>query len=160
MPLGVVVIGLITGTVTSLLAIGLILIYRTNRFINFAYGSMGSFAGVLAIGLYLEKGVPFFLALAIGVAIGVATGAVVALIVRRSRPSSRLILPVASIGIGQVLAVFELLISTKVLHFISLTGGFETPLDLRFNMGVKTLTGDEILIMMVIPPVLAALAWF
>ena len=38
MPVGIVIIGLITGAVTSLLAIGLILIYRTNRFINFAYG--------------------------------------------------------------------------------------------------------------------------
>ena len=54
MPLGIVIIGLITGAVTSLLAIGLILIYRTNRFINFAYGSMGSFVGVLAVGMYLQ----------------------------------------------------------------------------------------------------------
>jgi branched-chain amino acid transport system permease protein len=159
-PWGIVVSGMIIGTVTALLAIGLILIYRTNRFINFAYGSMGSFAGVLAIGLHLEKGVNFFLALAIGVVIGIATGGVVDLIVRRFRTSSRLILTVASIGIGQMLAVGELLISTKVLHFISLTGGFEIPLNLRFDMGVKTLTGDEILIMMVIPPVLAGLAWF
>ena len=159
-PWGIVVAGMIIGTVTALLAIGLILIYRTNRFINFAYGSMGSFAGVLAIGLHLEKGVNFFLALFIGVAIGIATGGVVDLIVRRFRTSSRLILTVASIGIGQMLAVAELLIATKVLHFISLTGGFEIPLNMRFDMGVKTLTGDEILIMMVIPPVLAGLAWF
>jgi branched-chain amino acid transport system permease protein len=159
-PWGIVVSGMIIGTVTALLAIGLILIYRTNRFINFAYGSMGSFAGVLAIGLHLEKGVNFFLALFIGVLIGIATGGVVDLIVRRFRNSSRLILTVASIGIGQMLAVAELLISTKVLHFISLTGGFEIPLNMRFDMGVKTLTGDEILIMMVIPPVLALLAWF
>lgn len=159
-PWGIVVSGVIIGTVTALLAIGLILIYRTNRFINFAYGSMGSFAGVLAIGLHLEKGVNFFVALVIGVAIGIATGGVVDLIVRRFRNSSRLILTVASIGIGQMLAVAELLISTKVLHFISLTGGFEIPLHYRLTMGVKTLTGDEILIMGVIPPVLAGLAWF
>src|SRR3954467_11749647 len=54
MPLAVVVIGLITGTVTALLAIGLILIYRANRFINFAYGAMGSFVGVIGGALYLE----------------------------------------------------------------------------------------------------------
>ena len=52
MPYEVVVIGLITGTVTSLLAIGLILLSRSNRFINFAYGSMGSMVGVMAIALY------------------------------------------------------------------------------------------------------------
>jgi branched-chain amino acid transport system permease protein len=159
-PWGIVVAGVIVGTVTALLAMGLILIYRTNRFINFAYGSMGSFAGVIAIGLYLQKHVNFWLALAIGVAIGVATGAVVDLIVRRFRNSSRLILTVASIGIGQMLAVAELLISSHALGFISLTGGFNIPLNMHFDMGVKTLRGDEILIMMVIPPILAGLAWF
>src|SRR5258705_6163859 len=34
-PFAVIVVGLVTGTVTALLAIGLILIYRANRFINF-----------------------------------------------------------------------------------------------------------------------------
>ncbi len=63
-PWGIVVAGIIIGTVTALLAMGLILIYRTNRFINFGYGSMGSFAGVIAIGLYMEQGVNFFVALA------------------------------------------------------------------------------------------------
>ena len=62
-PWGIVVAGVIVGTVTALLAMGLILIYRTNRFINFAYGSMGSFAGVIAIGLHKEQGVNFFVAL-------------------------------------------------------------------------------------------------
>jgi branched-chain amino acid transport system permease protein len=159
-PIGIVVAGMIVGTVTALLAMGLILIYRTNRFINFAYGSMGSLAGVTAIGLHLEKGVNFFAALGIGVVIGIITGALVDLLVRRFRTSSRLILTVASIGIAQVLSVIELMIATKMLGFISLTGGFTIPLDLTFDLGVKTLTGDEILIGMVIPPVLAGLAWF
>jgi len=159
-PWGIVVAGIIVGTVTALLAMGLILIYRTNRFINFAYGSMGSFAGVIAIGLHKEQGLNFFVALPIGVAIGVATGALVDLIVRRFRTSSRLILTVASIGIGQMLAVAELLITSKILKFIALTGGFTIPLDMSLDMGVKTLRGDEILIMMVIPPVLIGLAWF
>ena len=159
-PIGIVVAGMIVGTVTALLAMGLILIYRTNRFINFAYGSMGSFAGVIAIGLHLEQGISFFLALPIGVAIGIATGGVVDLIVRRFRTSSRLILTVASIGIAQILSVLELLIATKVLGFVSLTGGFKIPIGQTFDLGVKTLTGDEILIGMVIPPVLLGLAWF
>jgi branched-chain amino acid transport system permease protein len=121
---------------------------------------MGSFAGVIAIGLHLQKGVSFWLALPIGVVIGIATGAVVDFIVRRFKTSSRLILTVASIGIGQVLSVIELLISQHALGFVSLTGGFEIPLNLSIDLGVKTLRGDEILIMMVIPPILAGLAWF
>ncbi len=159
-PIGIVVAGMIVGTVTALLAMGLILIYRTNQFINFAYGSMGSFAGVIAIGLHLEKGVNFFAALVFGVVLGVVTGALVDLIVRRFRSSSRLLVTVASLGIAQILGVAELLICTKLLGFISLTGGFTIPLDITFDLGVKTLTGDEILIGMVIPPVLAGMAWF
>ena len=159
-PFGIVVAGVIVGTVTALLAIGLILIYKTSRFINFAYASMGSLAGVTAIGLHLEKDVPFFVALPIGVAIGIVTGAVVELIVRRFRHTSRLILTVASIGIAQILSVIEAAIAIRGLGFVSLTGGFEIPLDLTIDLGVKTLFGDEILIMMVIPPVLAGLAWF
>ncbi|MGK2949460.1 MAG: ABC transporter permease [Acidimicrobiales bacterium] len=159
-PIGTLVAGAIFGTVTGLLALGLILIYRTNRFINFAYGSMGSLAGVLAIGLHLEKGVNFFLALPIGVLIGVLTGAVVDLIVRRFRTSSRLILTVASIGIAQILSVIELLLATKVLGFLALTGGFTIPLDITIFLDGGTLTGDQILIVMVVPPVLAALAFF
>lgn len=159
-PFGIVVAGVIVGTVTALLAMGLILIYKTSRFINFAYASMGSLAGVTAIGLHLEKGVPFFAALPIGVALGVATGAVVELVVRRFRHTSRLILTVASIGIAQILSVLEAVISIRGLGFISLTGGFKIPLDLQVDLGVKTLFGDEVLIMLVVPPVLAGLAWF
>jgi branched-chain amino acid transport system permease protein len=159
-PFGIVVAGVIVGTVTALLAMGLILIYKTSRFINFAYASMGSLAGVTAIGLHLEKGVPFFAALPIGVVLGVLTGALVELIVRRFRHTSRLILTVASIGIAQVLSVIEAAIAFRALGFVSLTGGFKIPLDLQLDLGVKTLFGDEILIMMVVPPVLAGLAWF
>src|SRR3954462_823372 len=77
MPLAVVVIGLITGTVTALLAIGLILIYRANRFINFAYGAMGSLVGVLGLAMYKEHGFPYFVMLPIFVLIGVAVGAII-----------------------------------------------------------------------------------
>jgi branched-chain amino acid transport system permease protein len=159
-PFGVIVTGVIIGTVTALLAIGLILIYKTSRFINFAYASMGSLAGVTAIGLHLEKGVPFFVAVPIGVAIGMLTGLLVELIVRRFRHTSRLILTVASIGIAQILSVIEAAIAFRALGFVSLTGGFKIPLAIEFDLGVKTLFGDEILIMMVVPPVLAGLAWF
>ncbi len=159
-PFGVVITGVIIGTVTALLAIGLILIYKTSRFINFAYASMGSLAGVTAIGLHLEKGVPFFVAVPIGVVLGMLTGLLVELMVRRFRHTSRLILTVASIGIAQILSVIEAAIAFRALGFISLTGGFKIPLAVEFDLGVKTLFGDEILIMMVVPPVLAGLAWF
>src|SRR3546814_19786228 len=115
---------------------------------------MGSLAGVTAIGLHLEKDVPFFVALPIGVAIGVVTGAVVELIVRRFRHTSRLILTVASIGIAQVLSVIEAAIATRAPGFISLTGGLEIPLSWSIDLRVNRLFDYAILILMDIPPVL------
>jgi branched-chain amino acid transport system permease protein len=159
-PIGIVVAGMIVGTVTALLAMGLILIYRTNQFINFAYGSMGSVAGVIAIALHLEKGVNFFVALPIGVAIGVLTGVFVDMIVRRFRTTSRLLLTVASIGIAQVLSLVELLVVSKAIGFVGLAGGFDIPLTFSYDIGVKNFSGDEALIIMVVPFVLAGLAWF
>ncbi|HYD10940.1 MAG TPA: ABC transporter permease [Acidimicrobiales bacterium] len=160
MPFAVIVIGLVLGTVTALLAMGLILIYRTNRFINFAYGSMGSLAGVLAVGMHLQHGWSFWVALPVGVVGGAIVGGLVeVLVIRRFANASRLILTVASIGLAQLLGGFELL-GSKAIDFVSLTGGFNIPLDVSVDLGAKTLTGDEMLIVAVVPFVIAFIAWF
>jgi len=160
MPLGVVVIGMITGTVTSLLAIGLILIYRTNRFINFAYGSMGSFVGVLAVGMFLQHHWSYWVILPVGVLIGVIVGALIEfLIIRRFQNSSRLILTVASIGLAQLLGGLELL-GAKGIGFVSLTGAFPIPIHFNLHIDVATLGGDQMMIVAAVPVIIAGLAWF
>ncbi|MEY2435302.1 MAG: hypothetical protein QOF97_138, partial [Acidimicrobiaceae bacterium] len=50
-PFGIVALGIVQGTVIALGAMGIILVYRANRFINFAHGALGSMVGVIAIGL-------------------------------------------------------------------------------------------------------------
>jgi len=158
-PYGVLFIGTVQGTTTALLAMGLILIYRTNRFVNFSYAAMGALPGAFAIGLHLEQGFPFFGALALAVVLGVVTGFLTELLIRRFKGASRLILTVASIGLAQIFGVLSLL-ANKAIGFISLAGGFTIPLDVRFTLDVKTMTGDEILIIAVVPAVIAGLAWF
>ncbi len=159
-PFAVIALGVVYGTVTALGAMALILTYRSNRFVNFAYGSMGSLVGVLAIGLHLEHGVPFLLALPLGVAAGAAAGAgVERFVLRRFSGASRLVVTVASIGLAQVLAGIEL-IGSKAIGFVSLRGAFEVPLGLELDLGVKRLGGDEMLIVLVAPFVLLGLGWF
>ncbi len=160
-PYSVLFIGTVQGTTTALLAMGLILIYRTNRFVNFSYAAMGALPGAFALGLHLEQGLPFFAALVLAVVIGVVVGFLTELIIRRFKNSSRLIVTVASIGLAQIFGVLSLL-ANKAIGFISLAGGFTIPLDLRIELegGIKTMTGDEILIIAVVPAVIAGLAWF
>jgi len=53
-PLPVVLLGTIIGLTYGLLAVGLVLIYRSNRIINFAHGQIGAF-GAAVFGLAVVK---------------------------------------------------------------------------------------------------------
>lgn len=161
MPYEVVIIGLITGTVTALSAIGLILLYRSNRFINFAYGTMGSMVGVMSIALYKEHGLSYWAMLPLAIVGGLVNGALIeVLIIRRFANSSRLILTVASIGLSQLLGGLEFL-GAKKLGFLSLTGGISVPLrNISIQLGDKNLGGDEVMIMLIVPFVILGLTYF
>ncbi len=160
-PLGIVVQGAILGTGTGLLAVGLVLTYRATRAINFAYGAIGGVGASLAVGLHLGHGLPWLLAVPVAVLTGVAVGgAVERLVIRRFSDAPRLVLTVATIGLAQLLGGIELLIP-QVLGTNSLVGGFETPLNrLHLSVDPIILTGNDMLILAVVPVVLAALSWF
>src|SRR4051812_46569114 len=110
-PIGVLILGAIDGSLLALLAVGLVLIYRANRIINFAQADLGAVGGLLGVLLIAGPHVPFFLAMFIGVATAVAIGALTEfLFVRRFAKAPRLILTVATIGIAQICAGGELLL--------------------------------------------------
>ena len=46
-PLPVIVLGAIIGMTYGLLAVGLVLVYRSNRIINFAHGEIGAFGAAV-----------------------------------------------------------------------------------------------------------------
>ncbi len=160
-PLGVIVLGVVLGTVTGLLAVGLVLVYRTTRVVNFAYGAMGGLPASIGIELYLAKGLPWPLAALIAVLAGVLTGmAVERIVIRRFARASRLVLTVATIGLAQVLGGAEMLVPT-LFGQSPLVPSFPTPLtDLQVNIHPLVLTGNDLLIVAVVPAVLAALSWF
>ena len=111
MPFGVWVQGVVLGLLGALMAVGLGLVYRLNRVVNFAQGDLGSAPAVLAVGLIGFSGVNYFVGLATGlVAVVVLTVGVEILVVRRFARSPRLMLTVATIGLSQALIVLSLLI--------------------------------------------------
>lgn len=160
MPWGVIAQGVIFGTSYALLAMGLILIYRTTRIVNFAYGAMGAMPGTLAVGLFVTKGWNYWLAILLGVAIGTGTGALVdVLVIRRFARSSRLVLTVATIGLAQILGAIALII-TVVLGSDILIGNIATPLSFSAFVRPYPIRGDHLLMVGVAPLVLAGLGWF
>ena len=93
-PLPVVLLGTIIGLTYGLLAVGLVLIYRTNRIINFAHGQIGAF-GAAVFGLAVVKyGVPYWVmfpaALAASGAVGAAAEATADRSANASAPAARM----------------------------------------------------------------------
>jgi ABC-type branched-subunit amino acid transport system permease subunit len=159
-PLGVVLQGAVFGTVTGLLAIGLVLIYRTNKIINFAYASMGGVGGVLSVMMFQEGHVNYFLCMATGAVAALLLGGLTeVLVIRRFQNATRLILTVATIGLAQSLGVFQTYIQ-KWFGSTGLVGGFETPFTFKFSIDPVVFTGDHMVIICAVPPIIIALAWF
>jgi len=160
LPWGVVAQGVIFGTSYALLAMGLILIYRTTRIVNFAYGAMGAMPGSLTVGLFVAKGWSYWVAILVGLVVGIGTGALVdVLVVRRFARSSRLVLTVASIGLAQVLGAIGLVIGVA-LGTDALIGNIDTPLSGSWFVRPYPVRGDHLLMLAVAPVTLIGLGWF
>jgi len=110
-PAGVAFQGFILGLLGALVAVGMALIYRANRILNFAQSELGAVPTVLAVSLVAFAGFNYFLAVALGVVAAIVLGSIVELaIIRRFFNAPRLILTVATIGLAQLLAVGSLFI--------------------------------------------------
>src|SRR6185503_7188701 len=101
--------GLVTGLLYGLLALGLVLIYRTNRIINFAHGQLGVVVAVFLLKLTRDLDIPYWPSLLTCLALGAALGALSELLLRRLGSRPRVIVMVATIGLSQVLFLFTVL---------------------------------------------------
>jgi len=113
-PLPVIVLGLTIGLTYGLLSVGLVLIYRTNRIINFAYGEIGAF-GSAFFGIEVVKWhLPYWLAFLPALALAGAVGALAeAAVIRRLRKAPLIMSVVATLGVGQFLVLFKSVINSQ-----------------------------------------------
>lgn len=106
---GFILQGATIGLLTALIAIGMALIYRANRVLNFSQGDLGYIPGLLGVMLVTVSGLNYFLGFFIGLAASIVLGALVEMIViRRFFRSARLILTVVTLGLSQLLAFLAL----------------------------------------------------
>ncbi|MCW2605684.1 MAG: putative transporter ATPase and permease protein, partial [Frankiales bacterium] len=110
----VLLLGLIVGLTYGLLSVGLVLIYRTNRIINFAHGQIGAFGAAL-FGLAVVKWhVPYWVAFAPALLLSAGTGAFAeAVVVRRLRRAPAIMSVVATLGVGQFLVLFAFAVNNQ-----------------------------------------------
>ncbi len=159
-PPAILALGAVLGSLSALTAMGLVLIYRANRVINFAQGDLGALAGVLAVSLIGGPKIGFFPSILLGLVAALAMGAFVEVVfVRRFAKAPRLILTVATIGIAQLLAAGQL--GVPVLFGFNLAPqDFPTPLDFSFRWSPLVFRGNEVFAVMVVPLVVVGLGAF
>src|SRR5436190_6224397 len=96
---------LVFGCLNSLFAVGLVVIYRASRVINFAHGGIWVVSYTLFWELFGFHGLSYWLALPAAIAGGALVAATIELVfVRRFFRSARLIVAVVTIGLAQLLS--------------------------------------------------------
>ena len=114
LPVPVISLGVVLGLTYGLLAVGLVLVYRSNRIINFAHGEIGAFGAVVFGLLTIRLPVPYYLALPLALAAAAGVGALSEVaVVRRLRNAPRLMTIVATLGVGQFLVIFSTVINSE-----------------------------------------------
>jgi branched-chain amino acid transport system permease protein len=157
-PAGIVVRGVIVGGLTALLALGMALIYRSNRIINFAQADLGFAPAVLAYLLLDEVGVPWLVAVVAGLAAALVLGAATErVVIRRFFRAPRLLVTIATIGLSQVLAAIALLLP-QLWDRRLVSDRIAPPFDVTFSIGSVAFDANDLLALVVTPVVVAVVA--
>src|SRR4051794_13306774 len=143
-PLGIVALGVVFGSLNALIAIGIVLVYRANKVVNFAQAEFGSVAAVLAIEFRLLLHWNYFLAVGAGLGIALVLGAFVEVaVIRWFRKAPRLILSVVTIGLAQLLNGISILIPIEWKGQQS--GRFTTPFPASFTIKPMIMDANYVL---------------
>jgi ABC-type branched-subunit amino acid transport system permease subunit/ABC-type branched-subunit amino acid transport system ATPase component len=155
-PAQVVFSGAMRGLAIGVLAVGVILIYRSTRALNFALGELGALAAAVFVRLAVNWHWNFYAALALVVVAGALVGALLELgVVRRLAAAPRVILSVATIGAAQLLLFLQF-----TLPDIASYEAFPTAFEDRWTVGPLIVRSEHVVALVVLPALVAGLAWF
>jgi ABC-type branched-subunit amino acid transport system ATPase component/ABC-type branched-subunit amino acid transport system permease subunit len=131
-------LGAITGMTYGILAVGLVLVYRSSKVVNFAHGEIGAFGAAVCGVLVVRSGFPFWLAFAVGVATSVGVGGLTEVVViRRLRTAPKLMSLVATLGVAQFLLALSAVVNSQARSGST----FPQPVGLpEFKIGVLRVT--------------------
>src|SRR3984957_6230085 len=160
---GTILGGTIDGLLTALVALGIAIVYRANRIVNFAAADLGETPAILALLLYTSQHWNIYLATATGLLASVVLGILVEFVfLRRFFRAPRLILTVATIGVTDVVVALGLLLPLWLGN--STVVAYPAFINLHFEVG-SGLTGtrffgNDVLTLIVVPLILLGLVAF
>ena len=161
MSTGSLVIGLLNGLTIGLLAVGLVLVYKSNRFLNLAHAQMGTLSALLLAKWVLDWGWNFWAAFVLALVVGIVTALLIDRFIvgpLRRRTSSPLRLLLVSIGVSQLLLALTFI--PDLNPDTSKTTVYPQPFTTRLHIGGVTLTAMDILTAILVPALVAGLALF
>ena len=150
-------LGVVTGLTYAAFAAGFVLIYRSTGVLNFAHGEVGGFGVALFVLLLAQYGLNWWLSFVLALAACAAMGTAIELIViRRLFTSPRLVVLIATIGVGQIV-----LFAKFHLPNVVAPGPIPAPFNVTWTPTDHIrLQAREIVVLVVVPVLIAALAWF
>src|ERR671916_850253 len=155
-PPQVVLSGAMRGLAIGVLAVGVILVYRSTRVIHFALGELGALCAALFVRFTINWHWNFYAALVVMIAAGALLGALLELaLVRRLARAPRVVLLVATIGAAQLL-----LYAQFMLPDISEYQAFPTAFSRQWTIGDVVVRAEHVVALAVFPVLVAGLAWF
>ena len=152
-----VALGIVTGLTYAAFAAGFVLIYRSTGVLNFAHGEVGAFGVALFVLLLAQYSVNWWLSFLLALVACAAIGMAIELIViRRLFNSPRLVVLIATIGVGQIV-----LFAKFRLPSVAAPGPISPPFKATWTPTDHIrLQARELVVLVVVPLLIAVLAWF
>jgi ABC-type branched-subunit amino acid transport system ATPase component/ABC-type branched-subunit amino acid transport system permease subunit len=157
------VLGVLNGLIVGLLAVGLVLVYRSNRFINLAHAQLGAVPALILAKFVLDWGWGWWPAALVCVAVGVLTGVLVdrGIISRvRAKAASAVPLLLLTVGVSQLLLALTYIPALSPNQDRLDARGYPVPFETHVRIGGVVLGGQYVLILILVPVLVAALALF
>ncbi len=151
-------IGLVRGLIVSLIAMGIVVVYRSSRVINFAVGDLGVPAAALLAVMAGKSHWPYWPALLFAVLTGTLAGTVVELaVIRRLFRAPRVIVLVATIGVAELARAVTL--ALPEYRTGQLQTAFPSPITSQWHLSNVTVKGSQLLALIVVPVIATGLWW-
>ena len=146
-PASVVALATVNGCGDAMVALGLVIIYRATRILNFSQAALGSVGAIIFVEIFTFLHFSYWLALPAGILTSAAVGVVVEFVImRRFRTAPRLVATVVTISLAGVLDTLAAFIPTLLGNHQTGSTTFSTPLShFRFVWFPVIFTGNHLI---------------